>query len=326
MLVIQRYSRITKELIHHSSRYFTANVKFHKFETIVREREIESIPVDDPVTSLVQEMKQFVDEFNTSDNMEEFFTRKSEQNVLSVVQCFRNDEYLYFRGRNIEVSLPSGTLCAERSAIGNATSNNLDLHRKHFKRIAVIDPEHNIIGLEPCGVCKEYLQKFQQESPEFCIITFPDAEFKSIYEYFPANYPVENVDAEKTQESLEKQWICHACNAANSGYSKNCYLCGYVKNYMKKKYSMFDNPTLTLNMVNAIYDNFYPDKPFTYRDLSGKLNMTAYEHNVVNSILFHLASPKRKLLYRKSKLVFKTDPESFQQYKDSLTKNLLANQ
>ena len=195
-----------------------------QYETIVRETKIADIQ-DQHLMDLISEVRQFTAEFNNKkENMDSFFNRKSLQYTLSVVQCCHNDEWLYYKGINHEVSLPSGTLCAERLAIGNARSNNLELHRKDFKRIAVIDPTGDNIGRSPCGVCDEWLQKIQEESPEFCIITFPDNEFESIYEHLPANYPVEDVDSEQTQKKLEQQWQCGACDAMNIGYSTGASL------------------------------------------------------------------------------------------------------
>ena len=46
----------------------------------------------------------------------------------------------FYRGSNMEVSMPTGSLCAERNAIGSALSDDLSLCRKDLKMIAVYSP------------------------------------------------------------------------------------------------------------------------------------------------------------------------------------------
>jgi cytidine deaminase len=50
----------------------------------------------------------------------------------------------FFRGMNVEVSMPTGSLCSERNAIGSALSSDPSLCRKDLRMIAVL-----AIGLEP---------------------------------------------------------------------------------------------------------------------------------------------------------------------------------
>lgn len=45
---------------------------------------------------------------------------------------------MFFRGINMEVSLPTGSLCSERNAIGTALSQNPRLLRKHIRMVAVL--------------------------------------------------------------------------------------------------------------------------------------------------------------------------------------------
>ena len=289
-----------------------------------------SIPSHDPVLGLVQETKNLVEEFNSNENIDPFLTRKSNQVCLAVLQCSIGDQYKYYRGRNMEFSIPTGSICAERSAITNAFANELDLHRKHLTGLAVIDPSFENLGREPCGVCKEWIEKIQEESERFVVITFPNAEFNSIYEWFPANYPVDNVDSAETQRSLDAQWECTVCATVNSGYSAGCFLCGKNKGSMGR-YSMFKDPSLTLDIVNTIFDQYHPETAFSFRDIKGKLDEKDLEKelkDVPNALLQHLAS--RKILTRKQptkkskgrkKDQYRTT-ELFVKYRDSLLKNL----
>jgi cytidine deaminase len=42
------------------------------------------------------------------------------------------------RGMNVEVSMPTGSLCSERAAIASALASDPSLSRRHFKLIAVL--------------------------------------------------------------------------------------------------------------------------------------------------------------------------------------------
>src|SRR6056297_1198468 len=67
-----------------------------------------------------------------------FWLRKTEKPVLAVllVQKDRAPPLLY-RGCNMEVSMPTGSLCAERNAIGSALAADLTLKRRDLKVVAV---------------------------------------------------------------------------------------------------------------------------------------------------------------------------------------------
>ena len=68
-----------------------------------------------------------------------FWMRKSRKPVLSVVMVeSRRGGRRWYRGINMEVSMPTGSLCSERSAIGSALSDDVGLCRKDIKLIAVL--------------------------------------------------------------------------------------------------------------------------------------------------------------------------------------------
>jgi len=286
------------------------------------------------VHGLINEMKSYVDEFRRNEqneSMDEYWTRKSQQHVLAIVQCELADGvYTYYKGRNIELSLAVGSQCAERSALGTAVSSNLNLSRKDFKRIAVIDPTGTFIGRTPCGVCSECLQKIQEESPEFCVVTFPDDEFKCIHEHFPAEYPVEVVDAEQTQKALEQEWICHSCDSTQSGYSTQCWLCGSKKSSNSHRYNtLFQSPTLVKKTMDIINDNYSASQRFSCKDILKKNGLIKpTEERVINNLLFHLASSRRQILTRhhngkkKKTHTFSTKQPNFDEYRKSLHENL----
>ena len=177
---------------------------------------------------ILKEMRSFVQEYNDlSDKgeLEAFWTRKSEKTVLAVLlvelECQGNDDldlskiktfsitdrngkdriFALFRGRNSEISLPCGSTCAERAAITTAHTQIMNVKRSQFRMIAVMDPLNEMLDLQPCGVCHEWILKFQEESPKFKIISYPIAnDFNTITERFPAQYQLKEAPIHDTDD------------------------------------------------------------------------------------------------------------------------------
>ena len=59
------------------------------------------------------------------------------------------------KGVNVEVSLTTGTLCAERNAISTAFRKFPKLERKDLKAIAVLSLNPTLPNLGPCRACQE---------------------------------------------------------------------------------------------------------------------------------------------------------------------------
>lgn len=114
-----------------------------------------------PVHRAAFEVREYAAAWAAS-SQDPFWQRKSKKVVLAVVVCRGQDGLLVYRGMNTEVSLPSGSLCAERAAIASAAS--------HFQRaadivaIGVLDPENEINPLWPCEVCQSWLSKLKQQA------------------------------------------------------------------------------------------------------------------------------------------------------------------
>mmetsp|Transcript_1544 Transcript_1544/g.2830 ORF Transcript_1544/g.2830 Transcript_1544/m.2830 type:complete len:447 (-) Transcript_1544:54-1394(-) len=116
----------------------------------------------------LEDLRHYIQEFQARPQ-DDFWHRKSKKPVLSVVVCCRKDGQLEcFRGMNTEVSLPAGSLCAERAAIARAAS---DFHQaSDILAIATADPSEQIVPLWPCEVCQSWLAKLRPQSPFISVI------------------------------------------------------------------------------------------------------------------------------------------------------------
>ena len=140
-----------------------------------------------------------------------FFFRKGQQEVLSVVvvkntNSSTNEEtpFLAYRGVNLEVSLPTGSLCAERNAIGTALADDPKLKRENILCVAVLSLGKNGPKLGPCGACREWLTKVSEVNPNFTILTFEDKECTQVFvDSIPVtyNFSKKSVDFEEQQEN-----------------------------------------------------------------------------------------------------------------------------
>lgn len=126
-------------------RIYEDDVEFHMFEEIATEPAMRLKDLTDPqVLKAVAEVDSFHREFEAvaardDNDLRAFWLRKTMKAVLAVliVQDPATGELLAYRGTNLEVSLPTGSLCAERNAIGTAFAANMALKREDIKLVAV---------------------------------------------------------------------------------------------------------------------------------------------------------------------------------------------
>jgi cytidine deaminase len=141
----------------HESKIVDSDIEVHSFE------EMETLPPIDLATPIsksrfqqqqpmalqvVQEMKAFKAQMDTilkqgnddAHDLKSFWLRKTRKPVLAVlaVQMTKDGPVKLYRGTNMEVSMPTGSLCAERNVIGTALADNPMLRRHHLKIIAVL--------------------------------------------------------------------------------------------------------------------------------------------------------------------------------------------
>ena len=86
------------------------------------------------------------------------------------------------RGVNLEVSVPTGTLRAERHAIGTALSNFPQLKRNDILALSLLGPkEGSASRLGSCGARAEWIRKVAEVNPEIRIITFKDPSMRRVF-------------------------------------------------------------------------------------------------------------------------------------------------
>ena len=78
-----------------------------------------------------------------------FWLRKTSKPVLAVLvaQKGASGKRTFYRGLNLEVSMPTGSLCAERNAIGNALAADPTLTRQDLRLVAVLSLNKLVVPL-----------------------------------------------------------------------------------------------------------------------------------------------------------------------------------
>lgn len=70
--------------------------------------------------------------------LDTFWLRKTRKPVLAVLMVSKPGEpHRFYRGLNMEVSMPTGSLCAERNVIGTALASDPSITRQHLTMVAV---------------------------------------------------------------------------------------------------------------------------------------------------------------------------------------------
>mmetsp|Transcript_110548 Transcript_110548/g.219812 ORF Transcript_110548/g.219812 Transcript_110548/m.219812 type:complete len:342 (-) Transcript_110548:84-1109(-) len=129
---------------------------------------LDMLDIEAPRRLALEKLKCYIEEFQAQPQ-DGFWHRKSKKPVLSVVVCRGQDGHLeYFRGMNTEVSLPAGSLCAERAAIARAASDFYQA--SDVVAIATADPSEQIVPLWPCEVCQSWLAKLRPQSPAISVL------------------------------------------------------------------------------------------------------------------------------------------------------------
>jgi len=208
---------------------------------------------NDPTRVLTERLQEYMNEVkNTPPST--WFHRKSYRLVLSMLQIRnpRTGSFEFIRGINSEISLPTGSVCAERAAITAARSRFPDLKRKHFYAIAVVDfplfnedkqPLRAVSNpLGPCGGCREYLHKFHEKNENFRVITYSGTDCTEVHERFLF---ISQVTKEISPYGLEDFWKCLQCSTMNEPRRKECQHC-YINRLTARSLNPFEKSILKI--------------------------------------------------------------------------------
>lgn len=116
---------------------------------------------------------------STAEEEGHFWFRKGRKEVLATLVVRRDGALRAIRGVNLEVSLPTGTLCAERNAIGTAVTEDPSLERADIEAVAVVGLGRGVLG--PCGACQEWLRKVAEVNPRFQVLVFDGPDMGQAY-------------------------------------------------------------------------------------------------------------------------------------------------
>lgn len=130
----------------HQRKLCLDDVEVHTFEEFGMSPAIRPSDVPEPLHLLVKEVVKFKAEFtevvsgqSRQHDLSSFWMRKTRKPVLAVLLVSGpNNTYRLFRGVNMEVSMPTGSLCAERNVIGSALASDLSLGREDILAVAVL--------------------------------------------------------------------------------------------------------------------------------------------------------------------------------------------
>ena len=151
----------------------------HSFQDMETVPAIDATKVSDKVKMLIEEIKKFKQLFLESilreNDLKSFWLRKTKKPVLAVLLIqVGSDELILYRGTNMEVSMPTGSLCAERNVIGTALATHPHLKREHIKMIAVLavplPGEEKNSSTEAAHV----FSSLSQDNPEDLVLDTPD--------------------------------------------------------------------------------------------------------------------------------------------------------
>ncbi|KAL1527955.1 hypothetical protein AB1Y20_009326 [Prymnesium parvum] len=175
------------------------DVEFHTFKKLEMRPAAYPNQMGELERGLVREMASYKRQFEAvrdanSHELESFWLRKTGKAVVAVLVTQKPGEApVFWRGLNVEVSMPTGTLCAERNAIGNALAGDQTMCRSDMKGVAVLSIPLNkdrvedrddtvaLNPLDPCGACMEWLKKIAEVNPDFMVLTFTNTACEKVY-------------------------------------------------------------------------------------------------------------------------------------------------
>jgi len=152
-------------------------------QELTRVRPLSSLDNSDPAKPLAEYLRLFLAKFQAGEyRVDQSFHRLCGRVVIAVLQT---RDGAFFEGINTEMSIVTGSICAERAAIVHARSRRPFLKIEDLAAVACITiPEDgkDRNPLWPCGVCMEWVQKIQAKQPEFRMYAFSSILMETIVE------------------------------------------------------------------------------------------------------------------------------------------------
>ena len=128
----------------HDTKIVQDDLEVHSFEDMETVPAMDVKLAQDDVKLVVKEMNAFRSYFldtlrQRENDFSQFWLRKTKKPVLAVLLVSgKDDKPVLYRGTNMEVSMPTGSLCAERNVIGTALTSNPSLKREDLRMVAVL--------------------------------------------------------------------------------------------------------------------------------------------------------------------------------------------
>mmetsp|Transcript_19651 Transcript_19651/g.27791 ORF Transcript_19651/g.27791 Transcript_19651/m.27791 type:complete len:730 (-) Transcript_19651:183-2372(-) len=128
----------------HDTKICEDDIEAHSFEDMETVPAMEISQTNKREQMVVEEIKRFREEFletvhSHQNDIRQFWLRKTKKPVLAVLLVEHPERgRILYRGTNMEVSMPTGSLCAERNVIGTALAANPDLKREYLSMVAVL--------------------------------------------------------------------------------------------------------------------------------------------------------------------------------------------
>ncbi|GMH62612.1 hypothetical protein TrST_g11272 [Triparma strigata] len=130
----------------HEDKVCMEDIEVHTFEDMETDPPMAVEDCSQSVRLVAEEMKRFKEDFLSVaqegpgfSDLRQFWMRKTKKPVLAVLLARTPDGGMkVFRGTNMEVSMPTGSLCAERNVIGTALASNPGLKRSDLIVVAVL--------------------------------------------------------------------------------------------------------------------------------------------------------------------------------------------
>ena len=180
-----KYPNIKNSELENNFKYYS----FTEFETMPA-ISINAVSKDISILTdnILSYKKYILEQLSENENeIKQFWLRKTKKMVIAVLMCKKNNICYHTKGINLEVSMPTGSLCAERNAISTMLSNNPSITRKDFKMIGILSVnitkirENNLNPINPCGSCQEWLKKIVEINPKFQIINYKSENCANVY-------------------------------------------------------------------------------------------------------------------------------------------------